>query len=302
MYYDINEQSARAAKECNSFSDYIQGSATASYKSRVDEVIAIAEEAKRRVKEEQHDYIDYLADKFAKKYAEWINKANRIDSYYPSVMICGASNFNVRKKEKQNNMRDNHQAEYNKLQKIVTKIEDIGTGKEIIKSSDALAIDKLQDKVDSLTALQNEMKEYNAYYRKNKSMVGYEELTEEKAKQLDIEIANSWYKVPFATFELTNNNAKIKNTQQRLDTLKKIKAQPTEDKSEKYNSSVCKVVEDTEDMRIRLIFDGKPSEAIRSILKSHGFRWSPANTAWQRQLTNNARYETKQIIKQLEIV
>lgn len=37
-------------------------------------------------------------------------------------------------------------------------------------------------------------------------------------------------------------------------------------------------------------------EATRSILKSNGFRWSPSQGAWQRQLTNNARYALKNYV------
>ena len=40
--------------------------------------------------------------------------------------------------------------------------------------------------------------------------------------------------------------------------------------------------------RLQLKFDGKPDEATRSILKSNGFRWSPREGAWQRQLGSSA--------------
>ena len=42
-------------------------------------------------------------------------------------------------------------------------------------------------------------------------------------------------------------------------------------------------------------FDEKPSEEQRSKLKSWGFRWSPSNKAWQRQLNSNAIYAAGQI-------
>ena len=41
-YYPINEDAARRAKNMNSFSDYKEGSATASYRSMVDEAAALA--------------------------------------------------------------------------------------------------------------------------------------------------------------------------------------------------------------------------------------------------------------------
>jgi hypothetical protein len=57
-----------------------------------------------------------------------------------------------------------------------------------------------------------------------------------------------------------------------------------------------RIVEDATDDRLRLIFDGKPSEEVRNDLKANGFKWSPKNDAWQRQLTDNARYAAKQVL------
>ena len=48
------------------------------------------------------------------------------------------------------------------------------------------------------------------------------------------------------------------------------------------------IVRNAEQNRLQIIFDDKPDEATRSALKSNGFRWSPRNNAWQRQLTDNA--------------
>lgn len=55
------------------------------------------------------------------------------------------------------------------------------------------------------------------------------------------------------------------------------------------------VVQNEEMNRLQLVFEGKPSEEERTLLKKHGFRWSPKNKVWQRQLTVNAIYATKQL-------
>ena len=47
--------------------------------------------------------------------------------------------------------------------------------------------------------------------------------------------------------------------------------------------------------RIQIMFDEKPDEALRSELKSRGFRWAPSQGAWQRQLNANGMYAVKQI-------
>ena len=295
-FYKIDEKRARYARSMWSFSDYIDGSTTQSYQSQVNYCYELGKEVKQRNSEDRHEYIDYLCDKYAKKLAEYYNKDISIQLMCPSVMISGASNFPVRKKEKQNNARDKNMRFYTDIQQILTKISDIGTGREIIKSSDPLAIEKLLDKLETLQEKQDEMKEQNAYFRKHKTLTGYKNLTDSEVIILDEKIKKTYWGKPYADFELINNNAKIKNTKERIDKLQKVK----DEGNQKYNTSICQVVEDSTDMRIRLIFDEKPIEEIRSLLKSNGFKWSPKNTAWQRQLTNNAKNATKKVLKEIE--
>lgn len=57
-----------------------------------------------------------------------------------------------------------------------------------------------------------------------------------------------------------------------------------------------KVVANTDDNRLQLLFDGKPDEETRTALKKRGFKWSPRAGAWQRQLTNNAVAAAREIV------
>ena len=59
------------------------------------------------------------------------------------------------------------------------------------------------------------------------------------------------------------------------------------------------VERNTDINRLQLKFDGKPDEATRSILKSYGFRWSPREGAWQRQLGSNADWSLKAVAEKL---
>lgn len=294
IYYSINETLARQAQGMWSFSDYSANSTTNSYKTAVNEVYEIVDRIQAEKPHRLEDALR-LAEKYSRKYAEWINKGNAIEMRCPSVMICGAGNFPVRKKEKQNRARDSHQKEYEYINGYITKLENILTGKEIIKSADADAIAKLQEKVEQLEKLQETMKAANAYYKKNNTLDGFE--MDEKLK-VDCYrmIKSGWSNRPFPAYELTNNNAKINNTKDRLEQLKKAKEAGIK---ESIQSDICKVIENTEIMRIQLIFDGKPSEQIRNILKSNGFVWAPSHGAWQRQMTSNGRYATKQVLDQL---
>lgn len=299
----INENLAREAKRANSFSDYKDGSATNSYKIALKEFNEAVDRLKERSnlleveKEEKLELVDYYCNKYAVKLASAINRKNEICARVPSVMICGSGNFPVRKKEKQNAAMDKFWQESGDLfsptdNYYFKKIENILLNTTIY-SGDALAIEKLENKLADLLETQEEMKKANAYYRKNKTMKGYAELTEEEARKWDNAIINdySWQQVPYASYELTNNNGRIKQTRDRLELLKKEKEEGS--KEHDYSDLGFTVKENTEIMRLQLFFEGKPDEKTRSILKSSGFVWSPSQGAWQRQLTNNARYAFK---------
>ncbi|HHU21748.1 MAG TPA: hypothetical protein GXZ51_04830 [Acholeplasma sp.] len=310
MKNPINEKIAETAQNLNSFRDYKQGSATAQYKTLVAEFKTAVETLKKRAnlldaeREEKLELVDYYIGKYANKLANAINRENTIRASCPSVMICGPANFPTRKKEKQNAAMDKFWQECGDLfsptdNYYFKKIENILLNKTIY-SGDALAIEKLEIKLADLTEFQEEMKSANAYYRKNKTMKGYAELTDEEAEKLDNAIVNgySWEQRPYPSYKLTNNNGKIKQTRDRLERLKAEKAMGDVD----YDCSDLgfTVKENKEIMRLQLFFEGKPDEETRKVLKSNGFKWSPSQGAWQRQLTNNARWALKNyIVKQL---
>jgi hypothetical protein len=63
------------------------------------------------------------------------------------------------------------------------------------------------------------------------------------------------------------------------------------------NGETAKVLRNKEEMRLQLMFDGKPDEKTRETLKSNGFRWAPSCMAWQRLLNDNAEWALRRIIK-----
>ena len=56
----------------------------------------------------------------------------------------------------------------------------------------------------------------------------------------------------------------------------------------------------TKENRLQLVFDGKPDENVRAILKANGFRWSGRFRAWQRQLTENAVAAVWRVVAKLD--
>ena len=73
--------------------------------------------------------------------------------------------------------------------------------------------------------------------------------------------------------------------------------QTTESTAEtvKINGETAQVVRNKEEMRLQLMFDGKPDEGTREKLKSNGFRWAPSCMAWQRLLNSNAEWALNRI-------
>lgn len=61
------------------------------------------------------------------------------------------------------------------------------------------------------------------------------------------------------------------------------------------NGETAQIIRSKENMRLQLVFDGKPSEETRSALKSNGFRWAPSSMAWQRLLNENAEFALKRL-------
>ena len=48
--------------------------------------------------------------------------------------------------------------------------------------------------------------------------------------------------------------------------------------------------------RLQILFDRIPEDDKRKELKTSGFRWSPKNKAWQRQLTPHALSAAKRVL------
>ena len=58
---------------------------------------------------------------------------------------------------------------------------------------------------------------------------------------------------------------------------------------------------DTENARIYLKFDGKPSVETITALKKNAFKWSPSKKRWQRQTTENALKALKKILLMYDV-
>lgn len=298
VYYSINEAAAKTANDMMSFRDYKQGSKTEEYKGYVNRAYELADKVVK-VRPDQEERVYSMAARYSKRMAEYINRDIHIGCMCPSVMISGAGNFPVRKKEKQNQAWEKNYQFYNETQGILSKMENILYAKEQIKSSDEKAIEKLEEKLESLNDMQKRMKEANKAIRLKDTEKGNEQLrnmgySEEQIKEL--REPDFCGRVGYPGYALQNNNANIHRIEGRIKKLKDTKRRGTLETENQF----FKIVENTEAMRLQLFFEGKPEPEVREVLKSSGFRWSPRNMCWQRQLTDNAMYVLKRVIEKLE--
>lgn len=298
-YFSINEDSARTAHNMMSFREYAEGGTTKEYRGSVDKAYDLADQvAEKRPEDAERAY--RLAERYSKKMADYYNRESSIGMMCPSVMISGAGNFPVKKKERQVAAWDRNREFFYYVQKILGKIESILYGKEIIKSSDERAVEKLEEKLEDLKDTQERMKTANKAVRMKDVEAGNDLLremgySEENIKELRMQ--DYIGRIGYPPYLLTNNNQNIHRIEARLKQLKEVKEKG--DSEQDYSEIGFTLKENTEDMRIQLFFEGKPEPEIRDILKSNAFKWSPKNGCWQRQLTNNAKYATKRVVEQI---
>jgi hypothetical protein len=137
-----------------------------------------------------------------------------------------------------------------------------------ISSDDENALDKLQDKLRVLEDKRFKYKEVNKQARKNK--------TEQ-----------------MPSYMLSNLSQNIASVKKRIEHLERLKQ--VEEIEITSNGITLKV--NKEDNRVQLFFPDIPSEEVRTKLKSNGFRWSPYNRCWQRQISEYAIRLTKEFMQ-----
>ena len=300
VYYSINESLAKTAHDMMSMRDYEKDSKTKEYRSYVDKAYDLADKivAERPLQAER---LYSMAERYSRRMAEYFNRDSKIGCMCPSILISGGGNFPVKKKEKQVQAWDTNHQFYQETQKILSKIESALYGKDVIKSGDQDAIERLEERLVSLKETQERMKAANKAIRLKDTKKGNEELmnmgySEEQVQNLR---EPDWCgRVGYPSYMLQNNNANIHRVEGRLKQLKEAKEKGTQE----TEFEMFKVVENTEIMRLQIIFDGKPDPEVRTVLKKNGFKWAPSQGAWQRMLNQAGKYALNRVKEELEVM
>jgi hypothetical protein len=149
------------------------------------------------------------------------------------------------------------------------------------------ALKRYQEKLAGLEKTQEYLKALNKAWKQGKAALVALGLSEAESERL----ANEKTK-PCPSWMLGNNSAEIRRVKEKMETLKKLDSM----EGENINFNGGKMLINLEINRVQIIFDDIPAPEKRASLKSHGFKWSPSEKAWQRQRTINAINTAKRLI------
>ena len=234
-------------------------------------------------------------DNFLKAFNDFLASHSRL----VSTMIVGGSNFPVRTMQKRSDWTDN------KMRRLIEMREK--AEKSIRRKLKAQAVEDAGGEAAVMAAKlakaerdHERMKAANKIVRNKKlsdsekvaaiaEAVGISETAAHKLLKPDF-----CGRVGFPQYMLTNNLANIKRMRQRVVEIEAVES--ASGVTDLGKGDGFEVVANGDINRVQILFDSKPDEAMRSKLKSHGWRWSPRESAWQRQDTRNARLSAAQIL------
>lgn len=237
----------------------------------------------------EQEIIDIYKSRYINLFRSWLSSKSRC----ASPMITGPANFNVRKHEKANRSEENH---YNVWQEWRKRAK-----KAIIRKSQPAKtylseIDRYKSDLESMRKSHELMKEGNK--RIKEARKSGEDITEYLTKTFNIQPHMIEWTMKFG-FGLTNNNANMKRVEQRIKELSAKETARQNNPETSYKFDGGEVVFNYEVDRIQIKHDQKPAHEKIQELKKNGYKWSPFNKAWQRQITANGVSVTKNLFKQL---
>lgn len=240
-------------------------------------------------------------EQYRKGYLKRLNARLSAKANCLSTMITGSSNFNYRRNQKANTAEHRRTTELlewreKALKRLNRDYNPAVLARRPIRSDEADAIEQLKAKIEAAQKDRDFMKVANRIVKSKKLSIG-DKITKFAKIGVSEETARKFSEEPnghggygFAPYELSNNNANIKRMKARVKQIEAEASRPeVEDREGAIDGTLVTVVENRDEGRLQLVFDGKPPQAIIQTLKSNGFNWSRTNGAWQRLLNDNAR-------------
>jgi hypothetical protein len=278
------ENAASNAHRNTSFSPELRGKQMiVGYSEELSNDIAELKADNEVTEEQINDYIS----RYEKFFGGYLSAKSRCFS----VMITGSSNFPVRRHEKANRSESKHYEIFREWRSrakkaIVRKAKPVKTY--------ASELERYEAELTSLKAKHELTKEANKKIFKSRKTG--EDITQYLIDNFKVQphMMADTLKWGFYT---VNSNASIKRIEHMIKTIQQKQLTADTKGNQERNFEGGKIVFNYEIDRLQLVYDSKPQPETITLLKKNGFKWSPTQTAWQRQLTQNAVWAVKHNLK-----
>lgn len=225
----------------------------------------------------------------------WLNA----ESNTASTMITGGSGFNVERNRKRMATADNRRKELQdfentQLSRIKRELGELST---TIRADDPNAIESLRAQLKQLDHLQAKKAEIKAIL-KNKNLDDTGRARQIEALGFSAGDARLLARSAGWGLGYQTIRSKRERIEGRIMQLSREQARPRVEVEAQLKGAggrlwPVRVVDDPGENRIRLHFAERIDAGTAALLKKHGFKWAPSQTAWQRQRTDNARSALK---------
>lgn len=218
------------------------------------------EERKERKKEIYQERVEKAEQKSNEHYSNYEKMSDAIPLGQPILTDHYSANSMRNAYKKKDNQFQKSVAEDEKAEYYRNKIDNLENN-NAISSDDPKAIEKLEEKIKVL----------------------------EKQKEIVKARDHEWYELPYI-------NQDIRRLKDRIKELKELEEMNFQD----IIFTGGKVIQNKEINRIQILFDDKPSEDIRAILKKHGFKWARSQGAWQRLFNKNGIRAAQWVVEEIK--
>lgn len=292
---DIPQQTARGAYYWISHSPERRGDAVRA------EYVATLEDAQKRLQDvaktpESRARVAELFDRYRRGYRArvlaWLGAMSRT----ASTMITGGSGFNVGRNQKRQATERRRAAEMSSYREgaLNRAIKDLN---EEDKEATGGTLADLKRRLENAKKTQEIYKQTNAILRRKGTAEQKIEWLMEglslKREEVDLLLKPDVFgHVGIPSYRLSNNLAEIKRLEGRV----RVEEIRSAVRHAEYPFSGGTVIYNPEAERIQIKFDGRPDADMIGKLKRAAFKWAPSVGMWQRQLTHNAVYATRQLL------
>ena len=149
----------------------------------------------------------------------------------------------------------------------------------VIQSTDPKAVDMLKENLSHVKSNNEYMQKVNDHYKEHGTVVGCPGVDDETAEKLNSRVKDG-QETPYPGSFFKQNYETMRRLQSNID---RVEPKP-ETLFKGWQCEGGKAVAHLANNRLQLLFNEKPNEQQRNMLKQNGFKWAPTAEAWQRPL------------------